>query len=247
MAQQTASSTHLAGEYAAYQQRYRDQPRESDRVLLDLLDEALASRPAGAEPARILDIGCHNGNLLGHIRRRFPDASLWGVDLIPEVIDACRSDRDLSGIRFDAMDVRALEIEAAADVVIVNAVLFRFNDDELDAALKGIGRSLAPNGTLLVFDFYHSFHQTLRIVEESDRHPEGLILTFRSQRDMRERLARAGFPEPVFRPFEIPIDLPQSDPVDPAPTYTVPTRDGHRLQFRGALHQPWCHVVATKE
>ena len=76
----------MLARYDDYQQRYRDSIRESDKVLIDLIREAAAGRPA-----RLLDIGCSTGNLLRHIRRLVPGLDLHGGDL------AASLDRGLQG------------------------------------------------------------------------------------------------------------------------------------------------------
>jgi hypothetical protein len=97
-----------------------------------------------------------------------------------------------------------------------------------------------------VFDYYTPFRQTLRIVEESERHPEGLIINIRSQHDMRRMLEGMGFDDLRFKPFEIPMDLPFPPDADPNKTYTRKTTDKLKLQFRGSLFQPRCHLLARR-
>lgn len=58
-------------------------------------------------------------------------------------------------------------------------------------------------------------------------------------------LAEAGFSNPDYRPFVLPIDLPLKNDGELV-TYTVAIDGGQRLPFRGALSQPWCHLVAKK-
>jgi hypothetical protein len=53
-----------------------------------------------------------------------------------------------------------------------------------------------------------------------------------------------GFKSVVFEPFEIAIDLPFSGLEGNPISYTKTTEEGKRMQFRGVLYQPWCHLVA---
>src|SRR5262249_16009968 len=109
-----------------------------------------------------------------------------------------------------------------------------------------IGRSLVDGGHFFAFDFHHPFEQDLAIVDRSTWHPEGLMLHFRSYKTTSAILRASGFSDVSFHPFQIPIDLPRHE--DPANigTYTRRTVDGERVQFRGALAQPWCHLSAKK-
>lgn len=230
--------------YVAYQERYADSIRESDKVLLALVGE-VTDRP---DPA-ILDIGCSTGNLLMHLRDALPDARLTGGDMAADVIESCRRDPRLTGIDFQVMDMA--DIRGRYDVVIANATGFFLTADEYERALESVARSLEPGGTYLAFEWLHPFRQELAIRETSRSHPEGLTIHARSYEAVEGMLRRAGFRHVEFRPFEIPIDLERgrtfgdnADGFEDLNSYTVRTADGARLLFRGALHQPWCHLVA---
>ncbi len=234
----------LAG-YNEYQRRYAEQIRESDKVILAVVGEFLAARKTKGEALQLLDIGCSTGNLLLHLRHRFPDLSLTGGDLAESSLAACRADPALSGIEFRKLDLLELPPHAF-DIVTVNAVLYMMGAPEFTAALASLAQSLRQGGLLLAFDFAHTFEQELAFIERSKTHPSGLALHLRSQALIRNELTAAGFTRVAFRPFEIPIDLPQ--PADPSEltTFTVRTSNGRRLQFRGILYQPWCHISAVK-
>ena len=77
-------------------------------------------------------------------------------------------------------------------------------------------------------------------------HPDGLVLHFRPYALLRDACALAGLEAPAIHPFAIPIDLPRPARDDEIISYTVPAADGGRILFRGALAQPWCHVVASR-
>jgi methylase of polypeptide subunit release factors len=87
---QYVTDEQFAAGYTEYQQRYAIEPRESDRVLIGHVAAALAGRPAGAGPPRVLDIGCSTGNLLRHLARALPHAELWGGELMPEALVAAK-------------------------------------------------------------------------------------------------------------------------------------------------------------
>jgi trans-aconitate methyltransferase len=233
----------MQNEYAKYQEQYRAKLKDSDAQILRLIDGLL---PKGGKGNTIVDIGCHTGNLLHHLKRRYPEAQLAGWDIFPAVIDAARMDPELASVTFDVMSVLDVQAAGLADVAVLSAVLFRFGDREHETAWRQIGKTLKPGGHAVVLDFYHEFRQTLRIVDETDVHPDGLTLNLRSRWDVEKQLQSLGFDQVRFFPFEISIDLARKDPGDPVTTYTCGTLDGRRLQFRGALYQPWCHLTARK-
>jgi SAM-dependent methyltransferase len=195
---------------------------------------------------RVLDIGCSTGNLLAHLKDAFPDIRLAGGDLFHEVIERCRARPELAGVALDVMDVRAMPSDRRFDLVIANAVLYRFSASEFEACCIGIARVLDTGGWLVAWDWYHPFNVEVRIIEESKWHPSGLALHMRSYAKTRTVLTKVGFEEVRFQPFELPIDLPQPEDMASLATYTRRDENGVRLQFRGPLCQPWCHVIARK-
>ena len=236
----------FAAGYTDYQRRYALEPRESDRVLIAHVTAALAERIGGGAPARVLDVGCSTGNLMRHLARALPEAELWGGELMPEALALCRSAPDLKGMTFVEMDLLDIGHAETFDIVVVNAVLYLFGDDDLARALSSVARALAPGGSLVAFDMFHPFEQHLTVREASLTHPEGLVLHLRPYSVLRGAAARAGLGEPSIHPFAIPIDLPRPASDDDIVSFTVPTAAGERLLFRGALAQPWCHVVANR-
>ena len=77
-------------------------------------------------------------------------------------------------------------------------------------------------------------------------HPHGLRLVFRPMPSVVNDAKAAGFVSVDFHPFELPIDLPMPGYEQEVTTYTVDRKDGSRGMFRGALFQPWCHMIAHK-
>lgn len=236
----------FAAGYTDYQRRYLDEPRESDRVLIGHVADALAARSASGHRPRVLDIGCSTGNLMRHLARALPGAELWGGELMPEALEICRAAPDLDGMTFAEMDLLAIGHPGAFDVIVINAVLYLLGDDDLRRALGSVAAALAPGGSLVAFDLFHPFDQHLTIREASPTHPDGLVLHFRPYALLGEACAAAGLEPPAIHPFAIPIDLPRPARDDEIISYTVPTASGERLLFRGALAQPWCHVTARR-
>jgi SAM-dependent methyltransferase len=248
------SDEKLHEKYGAYQERYAENIRESDRVIINIVEEAL-TRDFPDRPASLLDIGCHTGNLLMHLRRAIPAdrLELSGADLVEEVIEACRKDERLDGIRFEVMDMLSLDATDPWDMVIANAVAVYFDVDEYEKAIASIAGALKPGGTYVAFEWLHPWPQDLEIRETSRSHPEGLTIHFRPHEVVEPILRRHGFTEVEFRAFEIPIDLERGEKFrddlegfEDLNSYTRTTADGERLIFRGILFQPWCHIVARK-
>jgi SAM-dependent methyltransferase len=123
--------------------------------------------------------------------------------------------------------------------------VYLFRQPEFERSLASLAKALKPGGRFLAFDWFHPYEQELAIFEKSATHPEGLLIHARPYSLVEKALAKAGFGDVAFRPFAIPIDLEQPRKPTDMRSYTVPA-DGRRLLFRGALFQPWCHLVARK-
>jgi SAM-dependent methyltransferase len=243
---ESAPRGYVTGEYLDYQKRYARQIRESDKVMIELIRGALKEDSRPGKKLSLLDIGCSSGNLLLHLKRLLPDVGYYGGDLFPEIIDHCRNSPELEGIGFEVMDIRDLGDRERFDAVVVNAVLHRFDRQEFEIAIASLSRVMCPGGRLFVFDFFHPFEQELSVVEKSKIHPEGLTLVFRPFSSVTQVLGGAGFTDVRFHPFSIPIDLERPTELNDMRTYTIRTEVGERLNFRGILFLPWCHLVARK-
>ena len=227
-------------DYNDYQKRYAGQIAERDKVMLGLVAEK--TRGQGS----LLDIGCSTGNLLLHLKRAFPEMKLTGGELAESSLAEARANPDLTGVEFQTMDM--LEIDGQYDCITANAITYLFRWPEYERAIQSIARALKPGGTFISFDWYHPFEgQDIAITEITEGHPEGLPIHARSYGRVSRTFTKAGLDAVDFHPFFMPFDIPEPEDKSGTPvTYTVKQENGNRLSFRGSLHQPWCHVTATK-
>lgn len=229
--------------YNDYQGRYSKHIRESDKVIINLVKEIISKHPG--KSLTVLDIGCSTGNLLLHLSKLIPDANYIGGDLAESSLEICRNSADLKDIKFERLDIVDLPHEQY-DVIVVNAVFYMLDYMQYEQALKSIRRALCPGGYVIVYDFAHPFeHQNIVISETTFMRPSGLRLCFRPMKFIEEKMVMAGFEKPDFKPFEIPVKLPKPGYDQEVVTYTTESDEG-RLMFRGALYQPWCHIIARK-
>jgi len=230
--------------YNEYQARYSERIRESDKVIISLVKKIVSEHFIGTNPT-ILDIGCSTGNLLLHLKNTVPNANYIGGDLAESSLNLCRNNPKLEGIAFEKLDVTNLPCNHY-HIVIVNAVFYLLDHIEYERALKSIAQALKLGGYMIAYDWAHPFeHQNIVINETSLMHPNGLRLCFRPMKFIAEKMLAVGFDYPDFQPFEIPIKLPKPSYDQEVITYTIESDEG-RLMFRGALYQPWCHIVAKK-
>jgi SAM-dependent methyltransferase len=226
-------------EYAEYQSRYTAEPRHSDRKMIEIIKERVGN--AG----RIVDLGCSTGNLLRHLRKEFSAAALLGIDRDANALQFAQKANETLDISFRVADVFDLQLDAPADAILLNAVTFYFNEGDFRRLLAVVAKNLRPGGLMVSFDWHHNYdHQSFVMTEKSKGHPNGVTYHVRPKRDVAATLRETGFGDVRFDDFELPVDLPDTDPDAEITSRTETTTAGKRLCFRGAFFQPWCHLSA---
>ena len=141
-------------------QQYLQFAGERGRPFLDLVAQVPAT-----DPRTVVDLGCGTGNLTALLARRWPRASVHGVDASPEMVAA--ADRE-SGVTYEVGDLRQWRPTASVDVLVSNATL-QWVPGHLEL-LPGLLASVAPGGWL-AFQVPGNFDQpshTLRHALERD-------------------------------------------------------------------------------
>jgi ubiquinone/menaquinone biosynthesis C-methylase UbiE len=121
--------------------------RDRDAAVQELLARSL---PGGA--ARLLDLGCGDGTLIGTVMQRWPDVEATGVDLLAERIDDAR--RSVPDASFLVASADRLPLDPAAFDVVTAITLFSSipSADMEQSAAAEIGRVLRPGGWLVWYD-----------------------------------------------------------------------------------------------
>ena len=111
------------------------------RPALDLL-----ARVPLPEARTVVDLGCGPGNLVRHLRLRYPQARIIGVDASPDMLARARTAHP--EIAFFEADLRRWEPDAQVDLIFSNAALQWLDDhQELFSRLMSL---LRPGGVLAV-------------------------------------------------------------------------------------------------
>lgn len=115
-----------------------------ERPIAELID-----RIPPIEAARAVDLGCGTGNSTAALGKRFPEASLMGVDNSKEMLARARADLpNLPEATWVEADLSTWTTDEPFDVILSNAALHWVpGHDELMARLLG---SLAEGGALAV-------------------------------------------------------------------------------------------------
>jgi trans-aconitate 2-methyltransferase len=120
---------------------YRQYETERTRPAADLLAQVDL-----IEPAVVVDIGCGPGNSTELLSRRFPAASVVGIDTSADMLASAR-DR-LPDCRFEQADIATWTPLKAPDLIYANAALQWVPGHE--ALFPRLFASLAPGGVLAV-------------------------------------------------------------------------------------------------
>ena len=109
----------------------------------------LLSRLSLPRHARVLDVGCGDGQITAQIAASVPEGFVLGVDASPPMIAHAQAQHRASHLRFEVMDARQLAVQAASfDLVFSNAALHWVDDHR--AFLRGAAAALRPGGRLAV-------------------------------------------------------------------------------------------------
>jgi len=232
--------------YVSYQRKYLGSPRESDKVILGMLETQLKG---GGKNTSVLDVGCSQGNLLRHVRGKFPNLELSGCDLNQDEVEAAEEltavDDD---INFFCMDLKQAYTIKQYDCIILNAILFSISNNDIDLVISNIARMLKTKGMVIVFDFFHTKSHNLKISEEvlvERGYHNNLEINFRNIKWFERIIGEHGFMLESYHPFDISLDLVEEE--NSLTSFTIKTEIGTRLIFRGVLAQPWSHLLLRKE
>ncbi|MHB1329480.1 MAG: class I SAM-dependent methyltransferase [Gemmatimonadales bacterium] len=94
---------------------------------------------------RVLDLGCGDGIVTGHLADRVPGGYVLGIDNSQSLIDAA-TPLVKPNLRFRLMNIEAMAFRAAFDVIFSNATLHWIHDHA--RLLNACYAALRPNGVI---------------------------------------------------------------------------------------------------
>lgn len=165
-------------------------------VLQALEDHILPLIPGLKEDLRkgikVLDLGCGRGRALLKLAELYPDSSFVGIDLSEEAIQWANKEaltRGLDNVKFEVRDASDFDSTAEPETFDFVTTFDAIHDQAKPlAVLKGIYRTLKPNGTYLMQDIHSSSH-----VHRNLDHPMGpLLYTISCMHCMPVSLAQGG-------------------------------------------------------
>jgi hypothetical protein len=147
------------------------------------------ARARGWQAPRLLSVGCSRGDELITLRRYFPDADIWGIDISERAV--CASQRTVADhkgrvLRADVMDIAEVAGAARFQMIFGMTVFLRsqhagtfnpfdifiagtsglpdirrvFPFEEFDAAMRRLDGVLVNDGLLVLVNSSYRFHDT---------------------------------------------------------------------------------------
>jgi 2-polyprenyl-3-methyl-5-hydroxy-6-metoxy-1,4-benzoquinol methylase len=145
-----------------------------------------------AKGIRVLDVGCGSGRAMNKLAGLYPNSRFAGMDLSPEAIAAARADASKQGLRnveFTERDLTDFDKTAEPEAFDFITTFDAVHDQARPLnVLKGICRTLKPDGVYLMQDIRGSSH-----VRNNIGHPVGTFLyTTSTMHCMTVSLAQGG-------------------------------------------------------
>jgi len=93
---------------------------------------------------KILDLGCGDGVLTAELARFVPDGFVLGIDASESMIETAKKDNAGVNVRFEMLDINAIDFESEYDLVFSNATLHWVKDHS--KLLKNVFKALRDKG-----------------------------------------------------------------------------------------------------
>ena len=99
---------------------------------------------------RVLDLGCGDGGITVQLAELIGDGMVAGIDASQSMIDSAQKNYKTENVRFELMDINAIDFEDEFDIVFSNAALHWVKDH--NKLLANVYKSLKVDG-ILRFNF----------------------------------------------------------------------------------------------
>lgn len=117
--------------------------------------ECFSTLTKGKDSPNILDIGCGYGNYIAVLHEHFPNATVTGIEINPEIFASTRKTfeqtKHISIINDDFFQYQA---DQKFDVVLLNYVLFYFNRANKQKLLDKAKSILTDDGSILICQYF---------------------------------------------------------------------------------------------
>lgn len=103
---------------------------------------------------KILDFGCGTGTLIKMVLERYPDVSIVGVDIDPDILNVAEKKLKNYKIQLDIYDGMVLPYgDDQFDVILSSLVIHHIDSVDKMQSFAELKRVLRPNAKILILDF----------------------------------------------------------------------------------------------
>lgn len=147
--------------YSRYRRFHEVMAEESGQTVLPALESHILPLVPGLQERlqdgiEVLDVGCGRGRAILQMAAAYPKSRFTGLDLSEEAIgwaEAHAREADLSNVTFQVRDLSDFDVTATPSCYDLVTTFDAIHDQPRPMALlKGVRRTLAPNGVYLVQD-----------------------------------------------------------------------------------------------
>jgi 2-polyprenyl-3-methyl-5-hydroxy-6-metoxy-1,4-benzoquinol methylase len=166
--------------YERYPRFHEVMAEESAQTVLSVLFSHILPLVPGMtgrleDGTSLLDLGCGRGRALLMLAERFPASTFRGYDLSTDAITFASEqarERGLENVSFEPRDLSSFDVDAESEAFAFVTTFDAVHDQARPLALlKGIRRTLEPEGVYLMQDIQGSSHH-----HENVDHPGGPLL-----------------------------------------------------------------------
>lgn len=126
---------------------------------------------------RILDFGCGDGNSSVYLRKHFPKAIIFGVDVSEESVNIAKS-KNISNCNFSSFNGEKLSFKDEDFDVVFTSMVFHHIEHKLhNGVLKEICRVLKKGGRFYNFEHNPNNPLTRKVVKECEFDKNAVLLT----------------------------------------------------------------------
>jgi SAM-dependent methyltransferase len=152
-------------------------PSYFDELKIREIYGCLKSEGKEAREMKFLNFGCGIGKSERYIRKYFPGAMIYSVDVSGESVKAARErNKDLEGLRFETFDGFNIPFEVEFDVIFIANVLHHVPFERHLLLLKNLCGSLAEKGALFLFEHNPLNPLTVRAVNSCEFDKDARLL-----------------------------------------------------------------------